>query len=734
MDRDKQLAAKMHGSSPASREGTPGNPKVSPGSKKAAKPRERSIRPRDKKSQEKDRSSSRKKNRKRSRSSSHKKEKRSKSSHKKDRRSEERNPRKESARRRPVASPARAAPLNRQLEKQYESTFGKSYRESDRGRTSPGRTRSRVAPEASTQRSPRDREAGRGSNEPVSRGSPVAKADKPRRDREASAEKEDTFDLPDLDFFRTTITDSSFITDPQSLVDEFKTFIYNMLNPDHDSRHRRAEIREVISRLQSADVLSIGQFSKMDSENLKEIINQRTEGQKTDLHAIAKFLEQVRSSLDQCIQEVQPLPIEAEKDHDKAVDHRNPGSKSPSRHRSRSPRGNKTKKERSKKKKKKKKDKKSKRQDRSHSRSSSSSSSSSSKSSYKKRQESLNERQMKIMEQMAQDNHRHLKIVAKQKGKKDWDKDPDGWDSDVEIADFSWSTWRASSKIPPGSFTTLGTDFLEQPDHVGKLIKQRDKRPPTSRNLPFLSHNPIQFWDPPYLNTELSDQQKLEVKNRRKKGFSQVNRLIGNIITWGLAHVALDQFTILHLFQYICNQIRLIDCYGVVSAQEYHNRLLSVFKRKIGAGQSFSIGPMLTSVDDKILTEMRINMLSPKDRGQDPYQGDSGKGGKGSKSKSKGKGGKGGSKNDRSWNPKRWLPAQQYHQDQSGKGGKGGKGGSRKGFICFDHDPRNGKICNNKECQANPVKQHLDTKQSELAGRFDRAKSMFEQNKGRGKP
>jgi len=342
--------------------------------------------------------------------------------------------------------------------------------------------------------------------------------------------------------------------------------------------------------------------------------------------------------------------------------------------------------------------------------------------------------QMRIMEQMAADNHRHLKIVAKQKRPRDWDRDPDAQDSDIEIADFNWSSWRSSAKVPTGSLAILGTDFLEPPDHVGKLIKQRDKRPPRSRNLPFLSYNAIQFWDPPYLNTELSHQQRDEVKNRRKKGFSQVNRLLGNIITWGLAHVALDQFTIIHLFQYICNQIRLIDCYGVMSAEEYHTRLLSVCKRKIGAGQSFSLGSLLTSIDDKIVTEMRINMVSPKDRNHDRRTEDT-KGSKGSKGVGKhGKGGKGGSSGGKSWQIKKnWIPSPQHRQDQRKSTGKGVKKGSGR-FICFDHDPRHGKICKNSECLADPVKQHLDTKQPDLASRYDRAQSMFEKNKSSGRP
>jgi len=171
-----------------------------------------------------------------------------------------------------------------------------------------------------------------------------------------------------------------------------------------------------------------------------------------------------------------------------------------------------------------------------------------------------------------------------------------------------------------------------------------------------------------------------------------------------------------------------------VSAQEYHTRLISVCKRKIGAGQSFSLGSLLTSIDDKIVTEMRINMVSPKDRNPDRHPDDN-RGGKGSKGGGKnGKGGKGGSPGGKSWQIKKnWIPSHQNRQDQRKSTGKGGKKGSGR-FICFDHDPRNGKICKNNECLADPVKQHLDTKQPDLASRYDRALSMFEKNKVSGRP
>ena len=76
----------------------------------------------------------------------------------------------------------------------------------------------------------------------------------------------------------------------------------------------------------------------------------------------------------------------------------------------------------------------------------------------------------------------------------------------------------------------------------------------------------------------------------------------------------------------------------------------------------------------------------------------------------------------------------QHHKEKDRKGGKGDwKGSKKKEFICFDHDPRKGKICQKQECQNDPVKQHLDTKQPDLAARFDRAKSAFEANKASGK-
>ena len=54
-------------------------------------------------------------------------------------------------------------------------------------------------------------------------------------------------------------------------------------------------------------------------------------------------------------------------------------------------------------------------------------------------------------------------------------------------------------------------------------------------------------------------------------------------------------------------------------------------------------------------------------------------------------------------------------------------------IICFDHDPRNGKSCQNKDCLGDPSKQHLDTRQTDQATRYDRAKALYNQNKESGK-
>lgn len=104
------------------------------------------------------------------------------------------------------------------------------------------------------------------------------------------------------------------------------------------------------------------------------------------------------------------------------------------------------------------------------------------------------------------------------------------------------------------------------------------------------------------------------------------------------------------------------------------------------------------------------------------------------KGKSAGKGKRGSKGKDRAWNLKKgWLGQYRTRPDRSDQGGKGGRKGSMTKYICFNHDPRSGKTCQKKECQSDPSKLHLDTTQKELAERFDRAKSAFESNKGRGK-
>ena len=246
----------------------------------------------------------------------------------------------------------------------------------------------------------------------------------------------------------------------------------------------------------------------------------------------------------------------------------------------------------------------------------------------------------------------------------------------------------------------------------------------TRRNLPFLSNNHISHWDPPYLKSELTDQQRDEVKKRRRSQSSNVNRLLGNLITWGMTHVALDQFTIIHLFQYLCNTIRLIDCYGIGAAEKYQDSMIGKCKQKIDAGHDFKIGSLLATIDERIVTEMRITMIAEHTKEPHPEkdtrrrQPDDRRGG--GKDRGKDRGFKGGGKIRRP--PFRARPS-----------GKASEGKGTRQFICFEHDPRHGKECTKESCLKDPKKLHLDTKQPDLAARFDQAKSKFDAGKGKGK-
>ena len=312
---------------------------------------------------------------------------------------------------------------------------------------------------------------------------------------------------------------------------------------------------------------------------------------------------------------------------------------------------------------------------------------------------------------------RSLKTMAKDRRKKDPDRDPNEPDSDIDTEGFCWKKWKSDTVIAKGALNAIGSDFLDKPHHVGKLLYQKNHRSKEQRESPFLSHDHWSHWDPPYLTKELSDSQRAEVAKNRKLPVSMVNKFLGNIITWGLVHVALDQLNVIQLFQYHCNLIRIIDCYGIKTAEQYHNRVISNIKMKIDTGSQFSIGAKLAALDENVLMDMRVRSVEITDQ-RDPYLsaaekamangGRKGNGkGKGKAKNGKGKG-KGKGKNQRDRANDHSAPS----KDRT--------------YICFKHDPRDGKTCEDSQCKKDPRKIHLDTTKPDLAARWDKAKAMFD--------
>jgi hypothetical protein len=323
---------------------------------------------------------------------------------------------------------------------------------------------------------------------------------------------------------------------------------------------------------------------------------------------------------------------------------------------------------------------------------------------------------------------KHLKLLAKQKRRKDPDVDPKAPDSDAEERPFDWQTWRREAILGKGSHSSLGTDFLDNPHNVGKLLHQRDAaNGESATQRPFLSHKNIMAWEPPYITTELPEAQRKGVIERRKSAPSSCNRLLGNVVTWGLVHIALEQFTLVHLFQHITNLLRITDVFDIATAVTYHNRLIAHCERKINAGQAFAIGPKLSVIDDSIITDLRLRGIeaskekgTPKGPKGDPkgrHKGNLGKGdlGKGIRSKKEWKG-----------DPKAGRKGDHLRANPRGKGPAAGP------FICFKHDPRNGKQCIDAACLADPSKEHLETADAHQGARFDRAQAIFEARKKKG--
>ena len=194
--------------------------------------------------------------------------------------------------------------------------------------------------------------------------------------------------------------------------------------------------------------------------------------------------------------------------------------------------------------------------------------------------------------QSQQETSKAFQAIAKHSRKRrvDHDKDRLAPDSDEEVDSFDWAAWLRSASIPAGGLRGLSdTGYFDSPKHVGKLVAASKDLP---HGVPYLSAQDVSWWEPPYIVQNLSSEERKRLQSSRRSS-QDLGPFLGNVATWGLAHIAAGSFDLSDPFVYFFVLLRLQDEYGASFSKKYHTRLVEDLLSKIRAGEHFTIGPYL---------------------------------------------------------------------------------------------------------------------------------------------
>ena len=288
-----------------------------------------------------------------------------------------------------------------------------------------------------------------------------------------------------------------------------------------------------------------------------------------------------------------------------------------------------------------------------------------------------------------------------QRGKRD--RDPEGLSDADENDRFDLGSFKGKSLR--GTAGLIDSHWFGDLTRLRRLEKDAAHR---KDGVPYLAFSPAEEWPPLWVGHTLSADARAEALKSRKKGPAASAALfLANSSCFWLSHAAAGLVSIQGVLGHLLLLIRLCDERGTTWAHSYSRALADSLQARIRDGEQFSLDAAIVQEDLDIMRRLYADADARRLRRETPGPGGPKGGGKGSERRRPG------------------APAAPSADDAAAAAPAPPPGERRRG-VCFLHDPASGASCpKKKDCPH----EHLDTKQTELAERFKRAKAAHEKAK-----